>query len=82
MADFSLYQNNKVFTQGSYKNVNNTFNMHDFVMCFPLYRSSAFMIGITPFSSVGYTTSQQITDSQVIGNTGNVTYASAGEGRV
>ena len=55
MADFGLEQNNKVYRQGDMKSANNTFNIHNFVMSFPiLSHSSAFMVGITPFSDVGY----------------------------
>ena len=54
MADVGLSQKNTIYRQGSLKSGNNTFNMYDFVMSFPIYRSSAFMIGITPFSDVGY----------------------------
>ena len=46
MADFGLVQNNKVFTQGDITSANNTFNIYDFVMTFPIWRSSAFMIGL------------------------------------
>ena len=40
MADFGLEQKNTIYTQGDLKSANNTFNIHDFVMSFPIYRSS------------------------------------------
>lgn len=82
MADFGLVQNNKVFKQGNLKSGNNTFNIYDFVMTFPIYRSSAFVVGITPFSDVGYDFSSIETDPEIIGNTGNITYDSYGIGSV
>ena len=80
MADFGLVQNNKMFAQGDIRSGNNTFNIYDFVMTFPIWRSSAFMVGITPYSDVGYDFSSVETDPGIIGNTGNITYDSFGTG--
>ena len=82
MADFGLAQNNKVFRQGDMKSANNTFNIYDFVLSFPIYRSSAFMVGITPFSDVGYSFSSIEKNPEIIGNTGNIEYDSYGNGSV
>lgn len=82
MADFGLEQNNKMFAQGDIRSGNNTFNIHDFVMSFPIWKSSAFMVGLTPFSDVGYDFSSIETDPEIIGNTGNITYDSYGTGSV
>ena len=82
MADFGLVQNNKVFSQGNIKSAHNTFNIYDFVMTFPIYRSSAFMVGLTPFSDVGYDFSSIEKDPDIIGNTGNISYDSYGTGSV
>lgn len=82
MADFGLIQNNTVFKQGDLKSGHNTFNIYDFVLSFPIYRSSAFMVGITPYSDVGYDFSSVETDPSIIGNTGNITYDSYGNGSV
>ena len=82
MADFGLSQANKVYAQGDMKSASNTFNIYDFVMSFPIYRSSAFMVGITPFSDVGYDFSSIETDPDIIGHTGNIEYDSYGTGSV
>ena len=82
MADFGLEQKNTIYTQGNLRSANNTFNIHNFVMSFPIYRSSAFMLGISPFSDVGYDFSSFETDKNIIGNTGNITYDSYGTGSV
>lgn len=82
MADFGLSQKNTVYKQGDLKSAKNTFNIYDFVMSFPIYRSSAFMVGITPFSDVGYDFSSIEADPEIIGNTGNITYDSFGTGSV
>ena len=82
MADFGLSQKNTIYRQGDIKSGNNTFNIYDFIMSFPIYRSSAFMVGITPFSDVGYDFSSIENDPDIIGNTGNITYDSYGTGSV
>ena len=82
MADFGLEQKNTLYRQGDLRSGNNTFNIHDFVMSFPIYKSSAFMVGLTPFSDVGYDFSSIETDPQIIGNTGNITYDSYGTGSI
>ena len=82
MADFGLTQKNTLFSQGDIRSAKNTFNVYDFVMSFPIWRSSAFMVGITPFSDVGYDFSHIETDPTIIGNTGNITYDSYGTGSV
>lgn len=93
MADFGLVQKNTLYKQGNaWKNTlykqgnawsaNNTFNIYDFMMSFPLWKSSAFMVGITPFSDVGYDFSHIEDDKDIIGQTGNITYDSYGNGSV
>ena len=82
MADFGLEQKNTLFRQGNKTSGNNTFNIHNFAMSFPIYRSSAFMVGISPFSDVGYDFSSMETDNNIIGNTGNITYDSYGTGSI
>ena len=82
MADFGLEQNNKIYRQGDLRSAHNTFNIHNFVLSFPIYRSSAFMVGITPFSDVGYDFSSIETDPNIIAQTGNISYDSYGTGSV
>ncbi len=82
MADFGLEQKNTLYRQGNLRSANNTFNIHNFVMTFPIYRSSAFMVGLTPFSDVGYDFSSVEENKDIIGNTGNITYNSRGTGSV
>ena len=82
MADFGLEQNNKYFAQGDVRSAHNTFNIHNFVMSFPIWKSSAFMVGLTPYSDVGYDFSSIETDPNIIGNTGNIEYDSYGTGSV
>ena len=82
MADFGISEKNTLYHQGDMKSAKNTFNIYDFILSFPIWRSSAFMVGITPFSDVGYDFSRVETDKNIIGNTGNITYSSYGKGSV
>lgn len=82
MLDFGLNQKNTAYSQGDLRSAKNTFNVYDFVMSFPIYRSSAFMVGITPYSDVGYDFSHIEDNKDIIGNTGNITYDSFGTGSV
>lgn len=84
MANFGAIQNNVVYRQdgadGVIKSANNQFNISDIVMSFPIWRSSAFMIGVNPFSNVGYDFSSIETDPEIIGYTNNITNDSFGKG--
>ena len=80
MADMSVSQSNKFFSQGDLNSGSNTFNINSITITFPIYRSSAMLLGITPFSSTGYRYSYVLDDPSVIGNTGNAVYYSAGNG--
>lgn len=80
MMDFSLAQNNVYFAQNDLRSVNNTFNIENFSISFPIYKSSAMMLGITPFSSVGYDFSGIVEDKDVIGHTGNIADLYSGSG--
>ncbi len=82
MADFGLVQKNTLYRQGDMRSANNTFNIYNLIMSFPIYRSSAFMVGITPYSDVGYNFSSVETNPDIIGNTGNISYDSYGIGSV
>ena len=87
MADFGMANRNSIFRQkpaagGNFRSANNLFNISDFVISFPIWRSSAMMVGIKPFSSAGYKFSSPETDPDVIGRIGNSTTTSEGNGGV
>lgn len=82
MADFGLSQKNTIYSQGDLKSAKNTFNIYDFVMSFPIWKSSAVMVGITPFSDVGYDFTAIESNPDIIGQTNNITYDSYGTGSI
>ena len=80
MADFSLYNDNKLFQQEGIRSASNTVNINDLAMSFPIWRKSAMMVGIMPFSDTGFGYSFNYTDPQLIGQTGNISYSATGTG--
>jgi len=85
MGDFGVTQGNSYYDQAFYNgaqisSVHNTFNMGNFVMSFPIWKSSAFMIGISPYGNVGYDFQMIDTDPASIGYSGNVTDTYSGIG--
>lgn len=80
MADFSLYQGNTIFRQGDKLSANNLFNLKDIAISFPLYKSSAMMVGITPYSTTGYKYSMYIDNPELISQTKDVTSTAVGQG--
>ena len=80
MADYSIIQDNKMFRQGDMRSASNTANIGDLMISFPLWRSSAMMVGIMPMSSTGYGYNYSFTDPALIGRTGNINYSAKGQG--
>lgn len=62
MADMGLGGRMSLFQEGSKKAFNTTFNIDDLAMSFPMWRNTAFMIGVTPVSDVGYNISYRDMD--------------------
>ena len=80
MLDFSLSQGNRYYAQGDIRSANNTFNVNDIVVSFPVWRSFAMYGGITPYSSIGYDISDWEKDPAVIAQTGPILHTLQGYG--
>ena len=80
MADFGLSGRVSLYRQEDVKSANNLMNINDFVISFPLFRNTAAMIGITPFSDTGYNFTYVETDKNLIGKTGPQAYSAGGAG--
>lgn len=78
MADFGLGGRVSLFSEGSKKALNTTFNIDDFVFSFPLWRHTAGMVGITPVSDVGY----NIAYSEMDADAGYRTFRTKGNGGI
>lgn len=82
MADFGIDGKASLFRDGSTHSFNNLFNINNFVMSFPLFRNTALMAGIVPYSNVGYDFTYIEQDPEKIGLTGNQGYTSSGNGGI
>lgn len=80
MADFSIYSTNKTFNQADMRSSNNATNIGDMIISFPIYRSSAMMVGVRPFSGTGYGYTSSYTDPNLVAHMGDITYAATGKG--
>ena len=62
MADMGLGGRISVFSEGDKRALNTTFNIDDVAISFPMWRHTAFMVGVTPVSDVGYNISYRDID--------------------
>lgn len=76
MSDFGLSGRFSLFSEEGKVNLNTLFNIDDFVISFPLWKHSAFMFGITPYSDVGY----NISYSEMDAYTGKQSFQTVGKG--
>lgn len=82
MADFSLYSNNKIFKQKGLKSVDNVVNIYNIAFSFPVFKNTAMMVGITPYSNTGFYFTMDYTDPNLIGNTGSIDFKADGRGSI
>ena len=80
MADFSVSAANRYFRQSDARSASNTFNIGDLAFSIPLWRHTAAMAGLEPYSGSAYAYSYSILDPEIIGNTGNISYTASGTG--
>lgn len=78
MLDFSMSSSNRIFNQGKMRSANNTFNISNIAFTFPLYKKSAMIFGISPYSDVGYDFSNYTIDYDYE----RMNYSSSGNGGV
>ena len=82
MIDFGLSQKNIYYKDSKASGVNNTFNLHHLAISFPIYKSSAFKIGIKQYSSTGYSFVTNETNDELIATLGDIKYTQDGKGGI
>ena len=82
MLDFGITQKNFYNSDGKSKSAYNTFNMHNVIFTAPIYKTSALIIGITPYSDVGYKFESTETDSELVSQYGDIKYQKYGTGSI
>lgn len=84
MVDFSLYNKNTIFDQTAggekMRSASNVTNMGAMAISFPLFRNTAMMVGLSPYSSAGYKYSFLEEDPILIAKNGNIAYSDYGQG--
>lgn len=78
MSDLGLNGRISVFKEGGKRATSTVFNIDDFVISFPMWKNTAFMVGVKPVSDVGY----RISASEVNVDTGRQTFVSSGNGGI
>ena len=82
MFDFGVNEKNSYFNDASTKSAYNVFNMQNVAFTFPIYKTSAFMVGIAPFSDIGYKFLSTETSTDVEADMGDVKYQQYGTGSI
>ena len=77
MADMGLESQNKLFSQGDRTSANNTFNISNLGFSLPIWSKTAFSVGLSSFSDIGYKFNHKDVDE-----TGVWTTATAGNGSI
>lgn len=82
MLDFGINQQNLYTNDNVTKAAYNVFNMQNVALTFPIYKKSAFIVGIAPFSNVGYKFLSTETDPDIVSQIGDVKYQKFGTGSI
>ena len=80
MLDFSLAQGNRYYKQGDKHSSNNTFNVNNIVISFPIWKSLAMYAGISPLSDVGYKVTSWERNADIVAHTGPILNTVKGQG--
>lgn len=80
MFDLGMVSDNRYFRQRDIRSSNNTFNISNLAVSFPIYRRLSFIAGITPYSSVAYDYAYDISDSDIMADAGFINYYAKGKG--
>ena len=82
MLDFGLNQHNFYNSNGDINSAYNTFNMQNVIFTAPIYKKSALIVGITPYSNVGYKFKAVENDDELVSKYGDIQYQKEGEGSI
>lgn len=87
MVDFGVKQSNLVFAGAGSdgelaKSAKNLFNIDHVVASFPIYKHSAFKVGIMPYSNSGYAFTFHEYKDEVLATLGDVQYFRSGQGGI
>ena len=82
MLDFGVQSHNSYLSDGKVSSAYNAFNMHHLVIAFPVYKRASMVMGVVPYSQVGYKFSGKDLRPEIVSEYGDVVYQYSGEGGV
>ena len=82
MFDLGGYSKNMYLKDQNTKSAYNAANINNFVFSFPIYDKHAMVVGIMPYSNMGYKFSTDETDNVLISKYGNIQYFKYGTGSI
>ncbi len=82
MLNFGVSQANTYMSDANGMTPYNTFNLNNFVFTFPVYKKSAFVVGLVPFADTGYEISRYEDDPAFITQLGTIKYRHQGIGGI
>lgn len=82
MLDFGVDQKNYYNTDGRASSAYNTFNMRNIILTAPIYKKSALIIGISPYSNIGYKFESTEMNNALVAQYGDIKYQQYGEGSI
>ena len=82
MLDFGVDAKNFYNSDGEHKSAFNTFGVHNFIFTAPIYRKSAFIVGVSPYSNIGYKFENTENDDYLVSKYGDIKYQKYGTGSI
>ena len=82
MLDFGMDSKNIYSSDGNNKSAYNTFSVNNFVFTAPIYKKSALIVGINPYSNIGYKLEATENDPYLVSKYGDIKYQKYGEGSI
>ena len=82
MFDLGVHSKNMYLKDQNTKSAYNTVNINNFVFSFPVYDKHAMIVGIMPYSNMGYKFTTEETDPVLISKYGNIQYCKYGTGSI
>ncbi|MBQ7773806.1 MAG: hypothetical protein IJ383_07050 [Bacteroidales bacterium] len=82
MLDFGLVMKNFYNTDKNVESAYNTANMQNVIFTAPIYKKSALIVGVTPYSSIGYKFQSKEQDKELIAKYGDISYEKYGTGSI
>lgn len=82
MLDFGITQKNFYISDYKTKSAYNVFNMNNFAFTAPIYKKSAFIVGVAPFSNTGYKFESVEDNDEILAELGDIRYQKYGTGSI